>query len=143
MTPPAAAPPFAFALEAATLRNAEVMDVRAGRDEHTDATVVPMADWTEIEEEERQILADQVSAVAAGFPGVHVRRHVVMGRTAQALVLAAADTDAQLLVVGQRPRNTMITRRIGSIRTEVLRHARSPVAVVRTLSDGASLLRSS
>ncbi|MGW7327691.1 universal stress protein [Streptomyces sp. NPDC054840] len=62
------------------------------------------------------------------YPEVDVVAHVERGSAGQVLLSAASD--AQLLVVGRRARESSIGMRIGSVAHAVLHHAACPVAVV-------------
>ncbi|MFF4426829.1 universal stress protein [Streptomyces sp. NPDC001549] len=62
------------------------------------------------------------------FPEVEVVAHVERGSAGH--VLLSAGSDAQLLVVGRRVRESAVGRRIGSAAHAVLHHAACPVAVV-------------
>ncbi|MFD6230296.1 universal stress protein [Streptomyces sp. NPDC060232] len=62
------------------------------------------------------------------YPDVEVVEHVERGSAGH--VLLTASSDAQLLVVGRRVRESSVGARIGSVAHAVLHHAACPVAVV-------------
>ncbi len=90
---------------------------------------VPM-DTTAIVEDESADLARAVETWASKHPDVDVRQHVVRGRPAE--VLLDEGRGAELVVVGSRGRGGFRTLLLGSVGHAVIRHATSPVMVVRT-----------
>jgi nucleotide-binding universal stress UspA family protein len=68
-----------------------------------------------------------------------VRRHVVEGSAARALLSAAADAD--LLVVGSRGHGEFAGMLLGSVAQHVVAHAPCPVLVVRTTPAADELTR--
>ncbi|KJY31123.1 hypothetical protein VR46_35630 [Streptomyces sp. NRRL S-444] len=62
------------------------------------------------------------------YPEVEVVAHVEQGSGGH--VLLAAASDAQLLVVGRRVRESAMGAHIGSVAHAVLHHSACPVAVV-------------
>jgi nucleotide-binding universal stress UspA family protein len=67
-----------------------------------------------------------------------VRRHVIQGHAARALLHAAADAD--LLVVGSRGHGEFTGMLLGSVAQHVLTHAPCPVLVVRTAAASEELI---
>ncbi|MFC7615699.1 universal stress protein [Actinokineospora soli] len=82
------------------------------------------------EDEAARALAESVAGWAERYPDVPVRRSVVRGHAARALVDAAAD--AALLVVGSRGAGGFRGMLLGSVSQGVLHHATCPVAIVRS-----------
>ena len=91
--------------------------------------------------EVRRRLDDVVDAAAGRKPSIAVRAEVVEGRAATALVEAARD--AELLVVGSRGLGAIAGMLLGSVSEHCVRHAASPVVVVRSTDDAARVSRGS
>ncbi len=68
-------------------------------------------------------------------PGLTVEVEVRRGHPVGAVVTAAEDCDAQLLVVGGRRHHRMAARLLGSVARGVLHHATCPIAVVHVRQD--------
>jgi nucleotide-binding universal stress UspA family protein len=81
--------------------------------------------------EEEGLLAESVAGFADRYPEVPVRRRLVRGSAAGALV--EESKAAQLVVVGARGRGSAAGLLLGSVSHAVLHHAHCPVAVVRKL----------
>jgi nucleotide-binding universal stress UspA family protein len=64
-------------------------------------------------------------------PGLAVSADVLQGRPATAIVAAARDWEADLVVVGSRGHGTIESMILGSVSAEVIDHARAPVLVAR------------
>ena len=79
--------------------------------------------------EQGQIVDTAVLAIAR--PGVTVTGHVLRGRPATAIVDAAADFGADLVVVGSRGLSSYEGALLGSVSAEVVDHASCPVLVAR------------
>ncbi|HEU4912320.1 MAG TPA: universal stress protein, partial [Actinomycetes bacterium] len=75
------------------------------------------------------LLAESLAGWSEKYPDVDVRRRVVHGPAAAALVEAAVG--AQLLVVGSRGRGVVRSLLLGSVSHAVLHLSTVPVAVVR------------
>jgi nucleotide-binding universal stress UspA family protein len=120
---------LAFGVAEAALRATDVVAVHAWRDVAMEAAVGgfgPFVDWTEVEAEERRLLAEGVAGWRDKDPDVVLREVVVRARPAQALLEAAAP--AELLVVGHRHRG--VFARLGSTVHGLLHRAPCPLAVV-------------
>jgi nucleotide-binding universal stress UspA family protein len=85
-----------------------------------------LVDWAGVEAEKRRHLSELVAPWRQRHPQLHLDEAVVRDRPAAALLAAGAD--AQLLVVGHRPRR--LVARLGSTTHGVLHRAACPVAVV-------------
>ncbi|MFE0582237.1 universal stress protein [Streptomyces sp. NPDC058874] len=77
---------------------------------------------------EQEALEQALEQWRARYPEVQVVEHVEQGSAGHALLSAASD--AGLLVVGRRVRESALGARIGSVAHAVLHHAVCPVAVV-------------
>ena len=84
-------------------------------------------------EREQAATAEEVAGWSEEFPDVRVRRHVLRGDPAAALV--DHSRGAELLVVGSRGFGGMSGRLVGSVSQAVLGRAHCPVAVVQTDSS--------
>ena len=69
------------------------------------------------------------------YPGLTVEVDIRRGHPVDGVVTAAADCDAQLLVVGGRRRHRMTSVLLGSVARGVLHHATCPIAVVHVPSE--------
>jgi nucleotide-binding universal stress UspA family protein len=69
------------------------------------------------------------------YPDVPVRRFVICERAQSALV--SASSGAVLLVVGDRGRNAVARRVLGSVSRHVIRQAHCSVAVVRDMGGSS------
>jgi nucleotide-binding universal stress UspA family protein len=99
-------------------------------------------DWRDdlerAEREARELLDEQVKKVedAGGtVAGVHLREE----RPAEEIVALAEELGADLIVVGSRNRGRIRRALAGSVSDRVVRHAHSPVLVVRTEAGLARL----
>ncbi len=122
-----------FAFAEASVRNMPLTAIRAWSHPVFDAPVIrtpfpPLPEDYVAEQEE--ILGENVAGWAEKYPDVVVRRRVVHGRPARALLKAAWGAD--LLVVGSQGRSGMGVPRLGSVSDALVRHAQCPVAVVRS-----------
>jgi nucleotide-binding universal stress UspA family protein len=120
---------LAFAVAEAVARGTEVVAVHAWHEAAMEASLGgfgPLVDWTAVEEQEQQVLADAVARWRSAAPDVEIRETVARDRAASAL-LSASET-AELLVVGHRHRGRLA--RLGSTMHGVLHRASCPVAVV-------------
>lgn len=124
---------IAFAYDFADRHGRELLAVHAWTDlpMHAMEPVRGWAeDWQDIRHRGQQLLADALATHAERHPGVVVRRAVSIDRPARALLDAAAD-GAALLVVGSHGRGTLGSLLLGSVSHAVIYHAPCPVAVLR------------
>ena len=87
--------------------------------------------WSAVERRYLELGHQAVDPAAASHPGLEVNVTVRHGSPAKALVQAAADLDADLLVVGSRGRGGFRGLLLGSVSRRVVEQARGVVAVVR------------
>ena len=87
-------------------------------------------DWSEVEDEQRRLLAERMAGWQEKYPDVVVERVVVRDRPVRALVRAAQH--ARLLVVGSHGRGGFTGMMLGSTSQALVHHAPCPVAVVRS-----------
>ncbi|RIV37728.1 universal stress protein [Micromonospora radicis] len=93
--------------------------------------ILPLVyDLDAFRETEDRTLAESVAGWSERYPQVPVRRLLVRGSPARALV--EQSRAAQLVVVGARGRGPLSGLLLGSVSHAVLHHASAPVAVVRT-----------
>ena len=122
-----------FAFEQASRRGAELVTVHAWNDHIAESSwaMAPyaMLDWESIEADAHLLLAERLAGWREKYPDVVVRRVVIRGAAARALVEEAAT--ARLLVVGSRGRGGLRGMLLGSTSQALLHHAPCPVAVVR------------
>jgi nucleotide-binding universal stress UspA family protein len=136
---------MAFAFESASLRATELIAVHSWDDTVLDGflRIYPLlADPAEIDEDERRILAEQLSGWAEQYPDVPVRSVVLRGRPEADLISSAASGSQPpaLIVVGTRGGGRFTSLVVGSTSHALLADAPCPVAVVRgkyTRSTGA------
>ncbi|MDN5918153.1 MAG: universal stress protein [Pseudonocardia sp.] len=118
-----------LAYEHAAARSAPLVAVHAWSDDVFDPDVALLLDWAAIEADERAVLDDQLAGWSQKYPDVPVRRMVVRGQAAAALLHHSSD--AQLLVVGSRGRGGLAGLLLGSVSQAMLQHAWCPVLVAR------------
>ena len=80
-------------------------------------------------DEARRLLEDARDELARC--GVRVETHGTVGDTADAIIEAARASDAHLVVVGTRGRNTAVRVLLGSVSSKVVQGAPCDVLVVR------------
>jgi nucleotide-binding universal stress UspA family protein len=132
-----------FAFEAAERQQIGVTVVHTW-DLDVDATAASLAwsvDWDQADEQERAVVAEALAGLAADFPTVDVRRHVVRGHPVAELVRQSEN--AALLVLGTRGRGTVKGMVLGSVSQKVLHDAHCPVAVVKSMGTSTAEVRTS
>lgn len=90
-------------------------------------TLLPLRDYL-VAESRRQLLPQAESLQRAGIP---VHPQVAEGRAADAILRAADELKADLIVMGTHGRTGLGRMLIGSVTEQVLRRAACPVYVVR------------
>jgi nucleotide-binding universal stress UspA family protein len=126
-----------FAFEQAAWREVGLTVVHAwlpdGIEGATVAMSRPVADWRELEAQERSLASVSLAGFKEEFPTVDVRRHVVRGHPVEELVRQSEN--ACLLVVGTRGRSSLSGLLQGSVSQAALRRAHCPLAVVHPVED--------
>lgn len=127
---PVSSAAIGFALMEASLRHVPLTAVRVWSRVWgpRPAYVPPHYDWSLVEKEEAELLAETLAGWREQFPDVEVVPKVVEGHAGEALVEESAGAD--LLVVGTRGRGGFASLLLGSVSHAVLQHAACPVAVV-------------
>jgi nucleotide-binding universal stress UspA family protein len=123
---------LAFAFDEASTRGAVLVAVMTSQDFTVDSAynVSRMAaDWAQVEEDERRLLAQRLAGWQEKHPDVDVHRVVLRDRPARALMRYAAQ--AQLLVVGSHGHGGFTGMLIGSTSQALVHHAPCPLAIVR------------
>lgn len=112
---------IAFAIEEAVLREAQVLAVCARAD-----APGALGGARRMQEEVEQAIAQGEKE----HPEVTVRRQTALGAPRAALLAAASEVSAQMLVVGARGRGGIKGMTLGSVSQAALHHAPCPVGVV-------------
>ncbi|MDG4798418.1 universal stress protein [Micromonospora sp. WMMD1082] len=123
-----------FAFEEAAWRGADLVAVHAWLypTPAGPGDILPLVyDLDAFRDEEERTLAEAVAGWSERYPEVTVRRRLVRGSPARALV--EESRTAQLVVVGARGRGALGALLLGSVSHAVLHHAHSPLAIVRKL----------
>ncbi|AOR30034.1 universal stress protein [Streptomyces fodineus] len=109
------------------LHSVDLGEEPEGADQEDDARVVQTG---------AGVLDDAQARIALARPGLGTDVVLARGHPAEALVAAARDADARLIVVGTRGRGGFTGLLVGSVSLKLAAHADRPVAVVRGRSDG-------
>lgn len=122
---------------AASRRAGELVVVHAWRrpDPLVDEAYAVLAEPSARETESRLAIAESIAGLREKYPDVRVTQQVAGTHPVQALVDAARERDAALLVVGSRGRGGFAGLLLGSVSRGVLHHATCPVMVVRPVHD--------
>ncbi|MCE3553149.1 universal stress protein [Pseudonocardia sp. RS11V-5] len=126
---PAGEAALAFAFAEADAWSAPLVAVHSWLEYLEDPGGTTRSELSELEQEEREVLAERLAGWGAKYPGIRVSREVVNGPAAKALV--ARSVNARLVVVGSFGRGGLARLVLGSTSRALLHHAHSPVAVVR------------
>ncbi|WP_433666015.1 universal stress protein [Nocardia sp. CA-136227] len=90
---------------------------------------VPLIGWEPLRVQENELLSERLAGFGERYPGVAVRRLLVMERPHQALLRESEY--AQLVVVGSRGRGGFTGMLLGSTSSTVLHNVETPTIVVR------------
>ncbi|HEX5144315.1 MAG TPA: universal stress protein [Mycobacterium sp.] len=117
----------AIAFDAASRRGVELVAVHAISD--SDLMELPRSDYSALESQANEILAERLAGWGERYPDVAVRRVVEWARPAACLVKHSES--AQLLVVGSHGRGGFAGMVLGSVGFSVAQAVRMPVIVAR------------
>ena len=122
-----------WAFAEASARGAELIAVHTWMDPQVQAAAAGIAltddDWSQLEEQQHQTLAERLAGFADRVPDVNVTRYVTRDRAVRALV--EQSEGAQLVVVGSHGRGGFAGMVLGSTSRALLQAAPCPVMVVR------------
>ena len=124
---PASESATAIAFDEASRRGVELVALHAWSD--TEVFELPGLDWSIVQSQAQETLAERLAGWQERYPDVKVRRIVVADRPAHQLV--EQSESAQLVVVGSHGRGGFTGLLLGSVSTAVVHSARVPVIVAR------------
>ena len=126
---------IALAFEEASLRNLDLVAVHTWINFSSDYSYAYacqfVTDWEDIQNEERELLAQRLSGWREKYPDVTVRQVVTRDRPVRHLLEQAAH--AQLLVVGSRGRGALSGTLLGSTSQALIYHSPCPVLIARPI----------
>ena len=117
----------AIAFDEASRRGVELVAVHAWSD--YEVSEFPGIDWSDLENQANETLAERLAGWQERYPDVTVRRVVVIDRPAHQLL--EQSESAQLTVVGSHGRDGFARTLLGSVSSAVAEAARNPVIVAR------------
>jgi nucleotide-binding universal stress UspA family protein len=123
---------LAWALDEGRLHQADVTVVHAWEPNFVDSYPIGATPSlpAELEESAERMVEDAIAAAdTSGLPHP-VAINLVKGGAATALLRAADDLDADLVVMGSRGRGGFVGLLLGSVSRQVVSHATCPVVVV-------------
>jgi nucleotide-binding universal stress UspA family protein len=93
---------------------------------------IPLSEMSEMTEDSRS----KLNALAKTIPQIPVETRVVIGFPGPSIVAAAADCQADLIVMGTHGRSGLGRMLMGSVAEHVLRHAPCPVLTIKPATTG-------
>ncbi|TRW81522.1 universal stress protein [Mycolicibacterium sp. 018/SC-01/001] len=123
---PASEHATAIAFDQASRRGVDLVAVHTWSDAGYE---LPDQPWTDVQPEEDMLLAERLAGWQERYPDVTVHRVVCRDQPARRLLDEGAT--AQLLVVGSHGRGGFAGMLLGSVSTQVVQSARTPVIVAR------------
>jgi nucleotide-binding universal stress UspA family protein len=133
---------LAWAVEEGRLRQAPVLAIHAWELPMVPApsglvppSVEVAADLTELRQGSAELVESMVREIAGDNADVEVRPLAVEDGPVNALLAAAEQNDAQMIVVGSRGHGGFVALLIGSTSDQVARHATCPVLIHRQRRD--------
>ena len=129
---------LAWAVEEGRLRQAPVLAIHAWEVPMVPAptglvppSVEVVGDLTELRQDAADLVETMVREIAGDAADVEVRPLAVEDKPVNALLDAAEQNDAQMIVVGSRGHGGFVALLIGSTSDQVARHATCPVVIHR------------
>ena len=127
-----------WAVEEGRLRQAPVLAIHAWEVPLVPAptglvppSVEVVGDLTELREDAASLVETMVREIAGDAADVEIRPLTVEDKPVNALLDAAGQNDAQMIVVGSRGHGGFVSLLIGSTSDQVARHATCPVVIHR------------
>lgn len=114
-----------IAFEQAADRNTELIAV------HTWSEFYRYLPREALQQEAESLLSESLAGYCRDYPDLRVRRVVREDRPARAILDLAAETDAQLIVVGSRGRGGFIGLALGAVSQAILHFYERPVIIAR------------
>lgn len=124
---PASEEAAGIAFDEASRRGVDLVAVHAWSD--FAAGELPGVDWSDLEKQAEETLAERLAGWQERYPDVTIRRVVVLDRPAHQLL--EQSESAQLTVVGSHGRGGFAGMLLGSVSSAVAESARMPVIVAR------------
>lgn len=124
---PASESATAIAFNEASWRGVELVALHAWSDTTLFGLRTP--DWSRLEADAKELLAERLAGWQERFPDVVVHRVLVNDRPAQQLL--EQSRSAKLVVVGSHGRGGFTGMLLGSVSTAVAHHAQTPVIIAR------------
>ena len=131
---PASEAAIAIAFDEASLRRTELVAVHASTQFASDTEYLYakqfIIDWSTIQDQQSEMLAERLAGWQEKFPDVTVRRVVTQEKAAQALLAQAEG--AQLMVVGSRGHGGFTGMLLGSVSQKLIHHVTCALIVARS-----------
>lgn len=85
----------------------------------------------DLQQEAESLLSENLAGYCRQYPDLRVHRIVREDRPARAILAVAAETDAQLIVIGSRGRGGFVGMTLGSVSQAILHSYERPVIIAR------------